>query len=187
MSVAGSIGFMVGMILVIVISVLAGMFIVSRMNSDKEFKTKYDERQQIVRGKGYKFAFWTMVGLLVLNIIFDASDIHLPMKNSVLYFVIILIGIMVHTVYCVFNDGYFGMNNPPKQYYIFMFFIGLLNLVIGFINSKGGRLIDDGIIDTPFINLLCGMMFVVLGICIVIKRIISKSDDESDDEEDDEQ
>ena len=113
--------------------------------------------------------------------------IHLPMKNSVLYFVIILIGIMVHTVYCVFNDGYFGMNNPPKQYYIFMFFIGLLNLVIGFINSKGGRLIDDGIIDTPFINLLCGMMFVVLGICIVIKRIISKSDDESDDEEDDEQ
>ena len=181
-----SLAYSLGVICGIMIVVLLFMVLLKKLNNNNEIKTKYDERQQMVRGKGYKYSFWTMVALIVLCIVFEACEIDLPMQHSVLYFLIILISIMVHTTYCVFNDGYFGINNKPKQYYLSFVLIGLSNVIIGILNSIDGRLISDGKLDTPAINLFCGLMFVMLGICIVIKNMISKEDVEDEDDEDDE-
>ena len=180
-----TIGFAVGMIFAMLVAVICCLILMKIMNNDNAVKTKYDERQKMVRGIGYKYSFWTLVVLLVIMIILDACELSLPIKNSVLYFLIIIIGIMVHTTYAVFHDGYFGINNQPKQYYVFFVLIGVFNVVIGVINSVKGDLIDDGKLDVPAINLLCGLMFVFLGICIVIKNRISKNEDdyEEDDEE----
>ena len=175
-----------GVIVGIIIAILLDIFFLKRFNIDNDINTKYDERQQIVRGKGYKYSFWTMVFLIAGVIVLDVCGIDLPLQNSVLYFLIILISIMVHTSYCIFNDGYFGINNNPKQYYWFFVFIGLFNVLVGIINCRGGRLISEGKLDTPAINLFCGLMFVLLGICIVIKRFITKNDDIDEDDEDEE-
>lgn len=175
-----------GVIVGIIIAILLDIFFLKRFNTDNDINIKYDERQQIVRGKGYKYSFWTMVFLIAGAIVLDACGIDLPLQNSVLYFLIILISIMVHTSYCIFNDGYFGINNNPKQYYWFFVFIGLFNVLVGIINCRGGRLISEGKLDTPAINLFCGLMFVLLGICIVIKKFITKNDDIDEDDEDEE-
>ena len=175
-----------GVIVGIIIAILLDIFFLKRFNTDNDINTKYDETQQIVRGKGYKYSFWTMVFLIAGAIVLDACGIELPLQNSVLYFLIILISIMVHTSYCIFNDGYFGINNNPKQYYWFFVFIGLFNVLVGIINCRGGRLLSEGKLDTPAINLFCGLMFVLLGICIVIKKFITKNDDIDEDDEDEE-
>ncbi len=175
-----------GVIVGIIIAILLDIFFLKRFNTDNDINIKYDERQQIVRGKGYKYSFWTMVFLIAGAIVLDACGIDLPLQNSVLYFLIILISIMVHTSYCIFNDGYFGINNNPKQYYWFFVFIGLFNVLVGIINCRGGRLLSEGKLDTPAINLFCGLMFVLLGICIVIKKFITKNDDIDEDDEDEE-
>ena len=64
--------------------------------------------------------------------------------------------------------------------------IGLFNVLIGVMNCIRGNLISDGKLDVPAINLFCGLMFVVLGICIVIKSVMDKKKNMDDDEEDDE-
>ena len=181
-SVSYIVGLAVGIVLVFGILIFA----IKRFNSDKSMKTKYDERQQLVRGLAYKYSFWTMVFLIAGVIVLDVCGIDLPLQNSVLYFLIILISMMIHTSYCIFNDGYFGINNNPKQYYWFFVFIGLFNVLVGIINCRGGRLLSEGKLDTPAINLFCGLMFVLLGICIVIKKFITKNEDIDEDDEDEE-
>jgi hypothetical protein len=68
--------------------------------------------------------------------------------------------------------------------YISFFLIGIGNLVIGILNSIGGRLIDNGKLDIPAMNLVCGMMFVIVGISVFIKNKIDPDSDDSDDEDD---
>jgi hypothetical protein len=179
----GRLGFVVGMLLCIIITLVVCFVLLSILNTDRRAKTVYYERQQMVRGKGYKYSFYTIIGLLVLLITFDVGDIQLPIKHSVLYFCVIVVGIMVHTTYCIFNDGYFGLNNPPKLYYISFIVIGLMNVLIGILNGLKTGFTDDGMLDTPVINFLCGMMFVVLGISILIKKLMVKDDIDDEDED----
>lgn len=181
-----TVGFAIGMIISIMIGIVLAMIAFRNLNTDNSMKTKYDERQQIVRGQGYKYSFWTVICLIVLTCILDACEISLPMKNTVLYFLIIAIGVMVHTTYCVFHDGYFGINNKPRQYYMAFVFIGLFNVFIGIVNSLQGRLVENGKLDVPSINFFCGAMFVILGISIVIKKYFIKDDEDMDEEDEEE-
>ena len=180
-----SLGYACAFICGILIAVILCVIFLKMSNTDNDPMTKYDERQQIVRGIGYKYSFWTLVLLIAGLIVLDACGIVLPIENTVLYFLIMVIAMMVHTTYCIFNDGYFGINNKPKQYYIFFVFIGLFNVFIGILNSIERGLISDGKLSTPVINLICGLLFVELGICIVIKKKMTKNEDY--DEEDDEE
>ena len=168
--------FAIGMVLVIF------MVMLKKANTDGAMRTKFDERQQMVRGQGYKYSFWTLVGLVTASILLRAFEVELPIKDEVYLFLLILFSVLVHTVYCIFNDGYFGINNEPKKYYISFVLIGIGNLVIGILNSIGGRLISDGKLDLPAMNLVCGMMFVIVGISVFIKNKMDPDSDDSDDE-----
>lgn len=179
-----SIGFFLGLCLLSILSVIIILFICSRINNDKNVVTKYDERQQLVRGKGYKYAYYSLLIELLLYFIFKTSGLELPVKEIVMIFILAVISIMIHTIYCVFNDGYFGINNNPKQYYIMFGVIGLFNVFIGIMNTTSGRLYSDGKLDLPACNYICGIMFVVLGASIFIKHLISKSEYSEDDEDD---
>ena len=46
-------GLIVGLVLVVIIFRIA--------NTDKKIKSEYDERQLRIRGKAYKYAFYTML------------------------------------------------------------------------------------------------------------------------------
>ncbi len=181
-----SLGVVVGFTLTIVLVTILIIVVSKKLNNDNSSRTKYDERQQIVSGQGYKYRFWTVVGLIVAFIVLDVAEIDIPIKTSVMYFLAIVVGVLCHTTYCIFNDGYFGINNNPKQYYVMFVLIGLFNVLIGVMNCIRGNLISDGKLDVPAINLFCGLMFVVLGICIVIKSVMDKKKNMDDDEEDDE-
>ena len=178
-SVSYIVGLAVGIVLVFGILIFA----TKRFNSDKSMKTKYDERQQLVRGLAYKYSFWTLVSLVMLYAFFDASDIELPVVKSVLIISIIMISCVVHCVYCILHDGYFGINNRPKSYYILFIFIGLSNFLIGIMNSLRGVVVVDGKLDIPFANYMAGFMFIIVGISIFIRHMNNKSGDGDDDED----
>lgn len=179
-SVSYIIGVVVGFVLIFGI-----MFFVSKqLNADKSMKTKYDERQQIVRGEAYKYSFWTMVFLVMIYAFIDSSGIELPCVNSVVIIAIIMTSIVVHAVYCIIHDGYFGINNKPKSYYILFIFLGLFNFFIGIINTIRGVLIIDGKLDIPFANYIAGFMFIIVGISIIIRHMMNKTDDIDDEDED---
>ena len=63
-------GVMVGLIICVILFKIA--------NSDKKVMTQYDERQEAVRGKAYRYAFYTAMGLEAVGICLEAGDFQFP-------------------------------------------------------------------------------------------------------------
>ena len=50
-------GFVIGLI----VGIILVMVLIKMANKDRRIKTEYDERQEKIRGKAYKYAFYTMI------------------------------------------------------------------------------------------------------------------------------
>ena len=60
---------------------------------------------------------------------------------------------------------------------IFMFFVSLFNLGLAVRAIVMNELIVDGKIQPPFLNPMCGSLFIVLGFELLIKMLIDKKED----------
>ena len=56
-----NIGKAVGLSLGIIVGLIICIFVFKFANKDKKILTKYDERQQVARGKAYMYGFWAMM------------------------------------------------------------------------------------------------------------------------------
>ncbi|MGM9904962.1 hypothetical protein [Lactobacillus sp.] len=73
---------------------------------DQQNRQRLDERQLLLRGRGYKYAFWTV---LVANILYSLACINFdrplatPFASSL---ATIMLGGTVLTCYCIFQDAF---------------------------------------------------------------------------------
>lgn len=74
-------------------------------------KCVYDERQELIRGIGYKYAFFsTILSLLILLLV------EINFLDKLTYALIsIFIGLSVLIIYSIFNDAYFTKNRTNKK------------------------------------------------------------------------
>ena len=79
--------------------ILVGLFIafviIRFANSNKKYKTEYDERQIKVRGDAYRFAFYTMMICEAIAALIEMAEIPLPFESYNLHFGNIFIGCIV--------------------------------------------------------------------------------------------
>lgn len=169
-----SLTMMFGVVAGIVVGLIIAIFVVKGFNKDGKFKTQYDEKQEIARGKGFKYALYCTLVYEAIMCILSIGDINLPLDNFSLHFLAIFIGIVVLETYCIFNDAFIGLNTNGKRYAIVCVFVAIINFlsaIAGFVqNSKAGT----NIIPSTFANLMVGIMFLLIGIEFVIKLIIDK-------------
>lgn len=162
------VGMAVGIALVILIARLA--------NKDKKVKTEYDERQTVLRGIGFKYAFYSMAIYAAFNVILGIAELSLPMEPAVMSFSYIIIGCLVDIVYCVFKDCYWGLNNKRKSWGIAMFFAGAVNAVVAILAAIEGKLVINGLLSTPGINLFCAILLITLAIVTWVKSFSDKKE-----------
>ncbi|MBO4374779.1 MAG: hypothetical protein J5829_06700 [Lachnospiraceae bacterium] len=163
-----TIGFLAGIAVSLVIVYIA----LKKLNSDGKATTKYDERQKAVRGKAYTYAFWAV---LLANCILLALSVNEPVierLGPVLFFVPVFIGITVQITYSIFNDGYVGLNTNLKKYLIFMIFVTIINVGVGVMAAINGQVCLDGRLQGPFINILCGILFLIVVVDLLIKNAV---------------
>ena len=102
---------------------IVGVFEVLAFNSKKS-KEEYDERQLAVRGRGYAYAYFTVMILSPLHI-FTKDTLSLPVSNDLISVIILFISGIVLNTYIVFNDAYgsYKRNNYKKHFitYIIIF------------------------------------------------------------------
>ena len=149
-----NIGKMVGIAVGIMIGLIICLILYRVMNKDGKIKTQYDEMQQITRGRGYQYAFYTIMVCEVLLILFSVGNVRLPFDNACLHFLIIFIGVVIHITYCIFNDAYVGLNTNMKRFIIIMILVSVINFMSAFMAFKEGVMMIDGQFQPPFINLL---------------------------------
>ena len=171
---ATSLGFIIGLMIAAVLLV----FIFKFANKDGKVKTEYDERQKAVRGKAYRYAFYTETFAQGILMCLFMSDIELPIHDYVLVFIGIILGCLTLAMYCIWNDVYWGLNNNHKRYHIILAFALVLNILPVFFNVIGGTLMDNGKLGMPALNIVVTIMLVIVYIELLIKKIRDKVEDE---------
>lgn len=170
-------GVIIGLLISIVFFGVLIFVFLKTTKTDGSMKCKYDERQQLVRGRGFKYAFFTMViynfilGFLAFMEI-QYGDMGTEMING------ILAGCVVYVVYCVWNDGYFSMNENMPRILVVLGLIGLMNIILGILSILQGKIMENGILTIRSTNLSCGLMILVLFIVVAIKHVRSKNEGE---------
>ena len=149
-------------------------------NKDGKIKTQYDEMQEKARGKAYMYGFWAILICEAVLAILSLGDVKLPFSGYTLHFLVIMIGVLVQASYSVWHDAYKGMNTNTHRFAVFCVFISLFNFFPAVMAIINGNMYVDGQLQLPFINLICGTMFIVIGLEILIKRIVDKTEPEEE-------
>ncbi len=168
-----AVGIMVGLVLVVVLFKMA--------NTNNRIKTEYDERQEKIRGKAYRYAFYTTVICQAIVMTLSVGQIDLPIQDYVLQFASVLAGCTVLGVYCIWNDVYWGLNNDPKKYLIIFVIALALNAFAAIGSIVGGGIMEDGKLGLPMLNIMVIIMMLIVCIELIIKRCIDRTSEAGED------
>ncbi len=166
------------LVAVILIATIGFVFLALKLlNKDGNALTKYDERQKMARGEAYKYAFFSVIiadGVLMFAGIFGDGFKSLGFN---IFFIPIFIGVVVQVSVSIFKDAYVGLNTNMTKFMIFMFIVSAFNLGLGIRAIVAKEMIVDGELQTPFLNILCGLLFIILAVELLIKMLIDKKED----------
>lgn len=166
MNTSWAIGFAVGVLIVAIVATLLG-----KAHGKGACKGKYDERQQIVRGKAYTAAYATLLIYLALWMILRSMELPFFGESlSVLLGALLSIGVFVG--YAIFHDAYFKASESPRSWIGIICAAGLLNVGIGVMRLLRGETIHERLYENA--NLFVGLLLVATLACVVIKRAMDR-------------
>ncbi len=161
-----SLGFFVGLL----VSGILFIILFKIVKKDSFIRCRYDERQQLVRGRGFKYGFF---GCMIFGMIYILSDVGLKMQymdTSMAVFLCIMIGAVIYVVYSIWNEAYFSLNENPKRITLLLTAVGVLNIVCSIYRIHEG-LFENGVLT--FINgsnLICGICILIILVVLIIKN-----------------
>lgn len=170
-----------------ILTALIIFLIVWKFTKNKNLKGRFDERQELVRGRGYKYACFTFLGLITLDLLaegFNAFETT-PVSRSLALFFIILTGVMVYAVYCVMNDSYFGVGQDTRTYRALMWIIVACNAFSAFAGFRKGMLVDGKLDFGATSALLICVAFAILGLALSARKRKMAMEEASEDASED--
>jgi hypothetical protein len=145
----------------------------------------YDERQELIRGRAYKYALFTMIFLLLADLLADGFGLYenTPLSHSFTSLFILMSGLLVYAVYCIKNDSYFGVGINIRAYVITISLVILLQVISLVLDFRDGSFLIDGkLAFGPSSRILFIIIF-----AIIMIALYSHSRNASDAEPEDEQ
>lgn len=171
---AGVIGGLCGVVVFIVVLIA---LLVTR--KDGSIKCKYDERQELVRGRGYKYAFFTMIicetVFIVLN---EDAGLERYITSSLEMFIAFSVSVAVYASYCIWHEGYFGLNSNPGRRLAVFILLGVINIVLGIVVWRNGGCFEDGALTYRFSNSIVGILSLWVSVMVALKWMRDKKEDE---------
>lgn len=175
-----------GIICGFVFGLLLAVVIISVNNKTKDGvlgKFEYDERQQIIQGKSFRFGFLAAVIYSGLLTLLSICNVPFPAIDPVMYFSVLFVGAIAMSSYSIWHDAYWGLNTNKKGFIICMSVVTLVNFIVPVRFMIDGSFIKDGKAGLSAVNLLCGIIFLAILLQDIIKKaVVKKSDEEEDDE-----
>ena len=153
----------------IVVGLLVTFILLIVMRTDGSLKAKYDERQELVRGRGFKYGFFTMMIYYAIYGYLGVAFEEIPIDHMVGCMLGILIGVMVHACYCIWNEGYFALNENRKRVLIIFAVVAIVNFLIAGRNMVHGEMVQDGVLTIQSLNLFCGVLLIVIAVVLFLK------------------
>ena len=176
MNATASFGIVIGLMVGLVIAVILLKF----ANKDHKFKTQYDERQESIKGRGYKYSFYTLAILEAALAILEIGGITFAIERYLVHFIVLLLGFTVLCVHSIWTGTYWGLNNNPKRYTAIIVVAIALNLIPVIASIVNGTLAKEGFNSLPLLNLIVLIWMAVIGICALLKKGVDAKGNEED-------
>jgi hypothetical protein len=161
-----------GSAILAVISVVAVVVLMVSMTRylQVDLKTKYDERQLAILGKGCKYSANAMIGCLVVSTVLNELGVLSQVGATFIMLAIAAIGITVYSAYGIWRGALFGIGGLSVTTLVLWFTIGIVDGVAGAMSVA-----DDLAAGVPLcIESSCcvvlGAMFLVLGLLALVRR-----------------
>lgn len=163
-------GFICGLAVVAIIC-LAKQFL---SKQKRKQNSEYDERQEAIRGTGFKYAYLSAMFVLIIGGCIDsvAGGPHCTPLLFVLFG--FWVSISIFTTYCVVKDAYFTLRSQRKTLIFVFLAAGLINLVIGIVYALQEKLIADGMLNSCAANLITGLCCIYLGLMMIGRSIYER-------------
>lgn len=172
-------GYLVGMIAGVLVGLIAVAVCFEYVKIRKKGSNfEYDERQQLTRGTGFKYAYVTSIvynGVLCLLIV---TGIPLPIELSVLIMFGILLTALVYAVYCIQHDAYVSLNENANRLMLVFTLLGGFNTFIGMMHLIHGTMFENGVLTFHGINLFCGISLLVLAVVLFTHTKLQSREEE---------
>lgn len=158
-----------GIIFGIIIGTLISVLLLMSINKNHSLRTEYDEMQKKARGEAYMYGFFTV---LVMEVLLGLAETFgpLPMEPLVSRFLVIMTGVGVQAVYSIWHNAYIGLNTQMNKYLVMMTVIAAVNLMVAVLAWVNNGMVVNGILQTPFANFLCFVLFAVLAAVGLVKK-----------------
>ena len=164
----------------IAVGVFSGsLFVLFRNRLSKDKQDCYDERQVIVRGKGYQYAFFTTMGLLMLYAAF-AEPIEKYLEAGIIPLAILLFSGLILMGYCLFHDAFWGLSSKKNKRMVVTVWalFSVLNVMHIVDNSSPDKMWIAGRLSSRFtVPLLLSIFFAIALILMLLKNRM-KNDEE---------
>lgn len=159
MSIAKIAGIVTGIVVAVLLVVLMGVLF--RKQGGVGFgRAKYDERQQLARGKAFQAGFITV---LIYELLYAVGDL-LGLRWTVHFtgvMIGIFLGIAVFGVVAICKDAYLSLNDTSGGMVLWAIII-LSNGVCVADQIAHRELVQNGLLTANWLNALCGGLFVVI-------------------------
>lgn len=167
-----SVGYMLGLL----VGVLVGVGIIALLFKLKVMDLTFDERQERARGQAYKYGFWTLLSCLLL---YGFSDMILGRWCDVITGAMLCVAaaLLVFASVCIVKDAYLSLKENPRAVMTLLTVVSILNLGIGIMNWKNGRVVENGILTFAAVNGICGLMTLVILVVYVVNYLLAKRED----------
>ena len=147
---------------------------------------KYDERQEMERGRGFRYAFAASMIFIGGTLICTMMHLISFYTENTLIGIGLLIGITVYSSYCVLHEAYFALNQKCISFIVITFLVGFMNFAIVIFDIINGNLIVDGELGDGALNLGCATMLLTIGFLSLFKYLANKRQALETEEEDEE-
>ena len=167
-----SVGYLFGL----VVGVLVGVGIIALLFKLKVMDLTFDERQERARGQAYKYGFWTLLSCLLL---YGFSDQIFGRWCDVLVGAMLCIAaaLLVFASVCIVKDAYLSLKEKPRAVMTLLTVVSILNLGIGIMNWKHGRVVEDGVLTFASVNGISGLMTLVILVVYLVNYLLAKRED----------
>lgn len=160
------------------LGVLAGVALHFFTNKDRKLKCRYDERQKLVQGRAYKYAFFTLIFYYVFHTL---SNVFFEKKWADDIFAMVLgicIAVGVNSFYCIWHEGYISLNENPKRVKIVFALLAIANFFMGATGWKKGLLVKDGMLTGYCSNIACASLLLFILAVLAAKRLSVRREEE---------
>lgn len=130
---------------------------------------KFDERQQLARGKAFRTGFWTLLVGIALWLVLDIFEVALPLTTAAYFTTLLFIGAGVYAVECVFRDAYVALNDNPMRWILTDAFIVAINALCSYTNFRVNR--------NGWLNLGCALMLGSVLVALIVKTILNRQEE----------